>query len=137
MRHRVLMLVAVIAGATALAVPAAMGAGNEQPANWLKVANSAQLVAPISVYVTITYSCLAVSGDSSPGTMYISVEEGQDTTPAFGNIESPIVCDDKGHTQTFAVPGADFTPGTGLVFATVCGLACGIGPYGGAQVAIR
>lgn len=136
--RRLMALAAVIAGATALAVPAAMGAGNEQPANWIKIANNAQLVAPAGIYVTVTYSCLAVTGDTAPGNVFVSVDEGQDApNPAFGSTSTTAICDDSGHTVTLLVPGAAFTPGTGDVFASVCGLACGATPVGGTEIQIR
>ena len=118
---RFVLPLALVAGT--LAVPAALGAG---AAEAIKVSGQAKLVAPATVYVTVTYTCLSNAGQSFAGSGGIQLREVGVT--AVGFVSFVPVCDDRNHTETVGVPGGPYTPGTGEVFAFVCSYFCASSP---------
>jgi hypothetical protein len=122
-------------GVAALTVPAALGAGT---AASIKFSGRAQLQAPATVLVTVTYSCLPLTGSASNGTGQIFLRETQASGPfASGFTGFTPLCDDRSHTQTVAVPGGPWTPGTGAVEGNVCGLLCADNFSSPTEVTIR
>jgi hypothetical protein len=109
-------------GVAALTVPAALGAGTSAS---IKFSGRAQLQAPATVLVTVTYSCLPITGSASNGVGSIALAETSASgPPATGSVIFTALCDDRSHTETVAVPGGPYTPGTGSVAGNVCGLSC-------------
>jgi hypothetical protein len=84
---RFLLPLALVAGV--LTVPAALGAG---AAEAIKVSGQAKLVAPATVYVTVTYTCLSNAGQSFAGSGAIQLREVGVT--AVGFVSFLPVCDD-------------------------------------------
>ena len=118
-----------------LAVPAALGAGT---AASIKFSGRAQLQAPATVLVTVTYSCLPVTGSASNGNGIVQLRETQASGPfANGFANFTPLCDDRSHTEIVAVPGGPWTPGTGAVIGQVCGLFCADNFSSPTEVTIR
>jgi hypothetical protein len=128
MLHRATILAASLAAA-ALAVPAATGAGNGQVADWIKIGTNAELVAPTTLYVKVTYSCL---GTHAGGSGSVVVRQ----SAVVGATDFPAVCDDSSHTETVAVIGA-FTPGNATAVAQICGDFCGDNVDSPTEITIR
>jgi hypothetical protein len=113
---RFLPLALIAAG---LSVPAAFGAGASES---IKIAGQANLVAPATVYLTVTYTCLPTTGTSSTGTGHVVLHE---PLAAAGSAGFLAVCDDRNHTETVGVEGG-WTPGTGDASGSVCSFFCSL-----------
>jgi hypothetical protein len=128
---------ALIAALLSVSVASGAVGGGNTPAS-IKTAGHATLVDPADVAINVTYSCLSATGPSSIGSFgSVSIEEGQNTTPAFGFGNFMPICDDSSHSTTVIVHGGPFTPGTAAAFATVCGLTCAQNGLAGQEIVIR
>ena len=89
------------------------GAPANPPAATISFVGGGTLLSPVSVQVTVHYSCLP----PSPGEIDAFLDE---SGTAFGTTDPvPATCDGKNHSVTLTMVGGPFTPGIATGMATV------------------
>lgn len=125
-RHH--MLLAVVAVATALAIPAT-GAATSNPAVSVSLSSSADWISPAEIIVYVTASCAPYFvGGTTPGVGSVGVNVNQATSPStpggsgFGN--ATFTCDNQNHRFALSVSPGPWQLGDALASAFACGFTC-------------
>jgi hypothetical protein len=92
-----LALVALVALAVLGLTPGTASATNTAAS--ISIQNSAQLVTPREVNVSVIYSCAPASPSNTGGFLGVNVDQGN----AFGGGSVRATCDDKTHNTTVSV----------------------------------